>query len=234
MIDFYYWPTPNGWKISIMLEECGLEYRVHGIDIGKGDQFKPEFVAINPNSKIPAIVDSEGPDGNPMSLFESGLSDGSISLRDLLAGGRAKSGGRGRALADLAVGAARGRGVGGGNERGDRAPPRVGLRGAELLRHLGLERADLELRPVGEVVGDFHHRGGAGRAGDRFASRRADINLHRNLLAALKDRRGPGLSHGNAKHRAASARGWRAYMSSPRPIPEFRYPATPQRAVSLG
>ena len=72
MIDLYTWGTPNGRKVSIMLEECGLEYRVHSIDIGKGDQFKPEFVAINPNSKIPAIVDSEGPDGKPMSLFESG------------------------------------------------------------------------------------------------------------------------------------------------------------------
>jgi GST-like protein len=72
MIDLYTWGTPNGRKVSIMLEECGLEYRVHSIDIGKGDQFKPEFVTINPNSKIPAIVDSEGPDGKPMSLFESG------------------------------------------------------------------------------------------------------------------------------------------------------------------
>ncbi|MFZ1909114.1 MAG: glutathione binding-like protein [Burkholderiales bacterium] len=72
MIDLYTWGTPNGRKVSIMLEECGLKYRVHSIDIGKGDQFKPEFVAINPNSKIPAIVDSEGPDGKPMSMFESG------------------------------------------------------------------------------------------------------------------------------------------------------------------
>jgi len=72
MIDLYTWGTPNGRKISIMLEECGLKYRVHSVDIGKGEQFKPEFVAINPNSKIPAIVDSEGPDRKPMSLFESG------------------------------------------------------------------------------------------------------------------------------------------------------------------
>ena len=72
MIDLYTWGTPNGRKVSIMLEECGLKYRVHSIDIGKGEQFKPEFVAINPNSKIPAIVDSEGPEGKPMSLFESG------------------------------------------------------------------------------------------------------------------------------------------------------------------
>jgi GSH-dependent disulfide-bond oxidoreductase len=72
MIDLYTWGTPNGRKVSIMLEECGLEYRVHSIDIGKGDQFKPEFVAINPNSKIPAIVDSQGPDGKPISMFESG------------------------------------------------------------------------------------------------------------------------------------------------------------------
>src|SRR5215469_1115843 len=72
MIDLYTWSTPNGRKVSIMLEELGLGYRVHKIDISKGDQFKPEFVAINPNSKIPAIVDSEGPGSKPLTLFESG------------------------------------------------------------------------------------------------------------------------------------------------------------------
>jgi GST-like protein len=72
MIEFYTWTTPNGRKVSIMLEETGLPYRVHPIDISKGDQFTPEFVAINPNSKIPAIVDDEGPDGNPVAIFESG------------------------------------------------------------------------------------------------------------------------------------------------------------------
>ena len=72
MIDAYSAPTPNGHKIHIMLEECGLPYRIHHIEIGAGDQFKPEFLAISPNNKIPAIVDSEGPDGKPMSLFESG------------------------------------------------------------------------------------------------------------------------------------------------------------------
>jgi GSH-dependent disulfide-bond oxidoreductase len=72
MIDVYSWATPNGHKIHIMLEETGLEYRVHPIDIGAGDQFKPEFLAISPNNKIPAIVDSEGPGGTSLSLFESG------------------------------------------------------------------------------------------------------------------------------------------------------------------
>lgn len=72
MIDLYTWSTPNGRKVSIMLEECALPYRVHPIDIGKGDQFTPEFVAIQPNSKIPAIVDQEGPEGVPFPLFESG------------------------------------------------------------------------------------------------------------------------------------------------------------------
>jgi len=72
MIDFYYWPTPNGWKISIMLEECGLPYRVIPVDIGKGDQFKPEFLAITPNHRIPAIVDPDGPGGKTLTLFESG------------------------------------------------------------------------------------------------------------------------------------------------------------------
>jgi GST-like protein len=72
MIDLYTWSTPNGRKASIMLEEVGLPYRVHAIDISKGDQFKPEFVAINPNSKIPAIVDQDGPGGQPLAVFESG------------------------------------------------------------------------------------------------------------------------------------------------------------------
>jgi len=72
MIDVYSWATPNGHKVHIMLEECGLPYRVHPIDIGAGDQFNSEFLKISPNNKIPAIVDSEGPDGQPISLFESG------------------------------------------------------------------------------------------------------------------------------------------------------------------
>ena len=72
MIDLYSMATPNGHKVHIMLEECGLPYRIHHIDIGQGDQFKPEFLAISPNNKIPAIVDENGPDGLPISLFESG------------------------------------------------------------------------------------------------------------------------------------------------------------------
>ena len=72
MIELYTWGTPNGRKVSIMLEECGLAYNVHRIDIGKGDQFAPEFVALNPYSKIPAIVDRDGPGGRPLPLFESG------------------------------------------------------------------------------------------------------------------------------------------------------------------
>ena len=72
MIDLYTWSTPNGRKVSIMLEELALPYKVHAIDIGKGDQFQPDFVAVSPNSKIPAIVDSDGPGGKPYSLFESG------------------------------------------------------------------------------------------------------------------------------------------------------------------
>ena len=72
MIEVYSWPTPNGHKVHIMLEECELPWRVHGIDIGAGDQFRPEFLAISPNNKVPAIVDPDGPDGRPMALFESG------------------------------------------------------------------------------------------------------------------------------------------------------------------
>lgn len=72
MIDLYSWPTPNGHKMHIMLEECALPYNVHAVDIGAGDQFKPEFLKISPNNKIPAMIDSEGPDGKPIAMFESG------------------------------------------------------------------------------------------------------------------------------------------------------------------
>jgi GST-like protein len=71
-IELYYWPTPNGWKITIMLEECGLPYEVRYVDIAKGDQFEPQFLEISPNNRMPAIVDPEGPDGEPISVFESG------------------------------------------------------------------------------------------------------------------------------------------------------------------
>ncbi|MEM6760421.1 MAG: glutathione S-transferase N-terminal domain-containing protein [Pseudomonadota bacterium] len=72
MIDLYFWPTPNGWKISIALEEFGLPYKVHLVDIRAGDQHKPEFLAISPNNRMPAIVDPDGPDGAPIAIFESG------------------------------------------------------------------------------------------------------------------------------------------------------------------
>ncbi|MGO9604134.1 MAG: glutathione S-transferase N-terminal domain-containing protein [Candidatus Binataceae bacterium] len=72
MIDLYYWPTPNGHKITIYLEETGLEYRIIPVNIRTGDQFKPEFLKISPNNRMPAIVDPDGPGGRPLALFESG------------------------------------------------------------------------------------------------------------------------------------------------------------------
>lgn len=72
MIEVYSWPTPNGHKVHIMLEECGLPYRVIPVDIGSGAQFEPRFLAISPNNKIPAIIDPDGPEGQSISLFESG------------------------------------------------------------------------------------------------------------------------------------------------------------------
>jgi GST-like protein len=73
MIDLYYWPTPNGWKATIMLEECGLDYEVIPVDIGAGDQFKAEFLRISPNNRMPAMVDHEPLDGGePIAIFESG------------------------------------------------------------------------------------------------------------------------------------------------------------------
>jgi GST-like protein len=72
MIDLYYWPTPNGHKITIFLEETGLEYKIIPVNIRKGEQFAPEFLKISPNNRMPAIVDTDGPGGKPFSLFESG------------------------------------------------------------------------------------------------------------------------------------------------------------------
>ena len=73
MIDLYYWPTPNGLKLTLFLEESGLAHRLHRVDIGKGEQFAPEFLKISPNNKIPALVDTDPPGGGePLSLFESG------------------------------------------------------------------------------------------------------------------------------------------------------------------
>jgi len=73
MIDLHYWPTPNGWKVSIMLEECGLPYTLYPVNIGRGEQFGPEFLALSPNNRMPAIVDHDPPGGGaPIALFESG------------------------------------------------------------------------------------------------------------------------------------------------------------------
>lgn len=71
-IELHYWPTPNGWKITIMLEELGVPYTVNYVNIGRGEQFEPDFLKIAPNNRMPAIVDPEGPDGAPISVFESG------------------------------------------------------------------------------------------------------------------------------------------------------------------
>ena len=71
-IELWYWPTPNGWKVSIALEEMGLPYQVHPVNIGTGEQFKAEFQAISPNGRMPAIIDPDGPGGTPLSIFESG------------------------------------------------------------------------------------------------------------------------------------------------------------------
>ena len=72
MIDFYSWTTPNGRKVSIMLEECGIPYETKAVNIGRGEQFLPDYLKISPNSRIPAIVDQDGPNGKAISVFESG------------------------------------------------------------------------------------------------------------------------------------------------------------------
>ena len=71
-IELYYWPTPNGWKVSIMLEECKIPYVIKPVNIGKGEQFKPKFLKISPNNRMPAIIDPSGPGGKEISVFESG------------------------------------------------------------------------------------------------------------------------------------------------------------------
>ena len=78
-IELYYWPTPNGWKISIMLEECGLQYAIRPLDISRGEQFTPAFLKISPNNRMPAIVDPDGPGGRPISVFRSQALSCSIS-----------------------------------------------------------------------------------------------------------------------------------------------------------
>ena len=83
-IDLYYWPTPNGWKITIMLEECGLPYAIHPVNIGKGDQFKPEFLNISPNNKMPAIVDHDT--GNSAGLRVRGAGKADRQQRDRVGG----------------------------------------------------------------------------------------------------------------------------------------------------
>ena len=72
MIDLYYWPTPNGHKVTIFLEETAVEYRIVPVDIRRGEQFKTDFLKISPNNRMPAIVDTDGPGGKPLALFESG------------------------------------------------------------------------------------------------------------------------------------------------------------------
>ena len=85
MIEVWTWPTPNGHKVHIALEELELPYKVIPINIGKGDQFKPEFLAITPNHRIPAIVDPDGPGGKPLTLFEVG-GDHDLPVREVAAG----------------------------------------------------------------------------------------------------------------------------------------------------
>ncbi len=107
-IDVYYAATPNGHKATIMLEELGVPYQLHFIRIGRGDQFKPEFLAISPNNKIPAIVDPEGPDGKPISIFESGAILKYLGLKfGKLYPDRAARPGQGRRMAVLADGGVR-------------------------------------------------------------------------------------------------------------------------------
>src|SRR4028119_1527979 len=161
LIDLYYWPTPNGWKASIFLEELGLPYEVRPINIAAGDQFEPEFLKISPNNKMPAIVDPEGPDGGPISVFESGaiLIYLAEKTRPLLPTGPRR----------------RGRGVGGGvaPEGPDGGPISVFESGAILIylaektgrflptdprgRYRVLEWLMFQMGSVGPMLGQAHH-----------------------------------------------------------------------------
>ena len=129
-IDLYYWPTPNGWKVSIMLEECGLPYRMIPVNIAKGEQFEPAFLKISPNNRMPAIVDPDGPGGRPISVFESGAILQYLGPQDrpVLSGGRARPR-RGRPVAVLADGQPRAQG-----RRGEPLPDLCGRR-TTALRH---------------------------------------------------------------------------------------------------
>jgi GST-like protein len=96
-IDVYFWPTPNGRKITIALEEMGLPYAIHPVNIGKGDQFKTDFLAISPNNRMPAIIDPDGPDGKPISIFESGAILQYLARKTGKFGGSSGSGWRSKA-----------------------------------------------------------------------------------------------------------------------------------------
>jgi len=98
-IELHYWPTPNGHKITIFLEETGIPYEIRYVNIGRGEQFEPSFLEIAPNNRMPAIVDPEGPDGRPISVFESGaILQISPQVRQVLSGGRAPAHGSGQWL----------------------------------------------------------------------------------------------------------------------------------------
>ena len=118
-IDLYFWPTPNGWKVSIMLEECGLPYNVIPVNIARGEQFKPAFLKISPNNRMPAIVDHEGPGGRPISVFESGAILQYLGRKTgrFYPARRARPG-RGRRMAVLADGQSRSQ-----SGRGESLPP---------------------------------------------------------------------------------------------------------------
>ena len=136
-IDLYYWPTPNGFKISIMLEECRLPYTMIPVNIARGDQFKPEFLAISPNNRMPAIVDRDGPGGRPISIFESGAILQYLGRKtgQFYPRRRARPR-RGRAVALLADGQSRAEG------RGGHALPSLCRGGEAAIRHRPLHQRD--------------------------------------------------------------------------------------------
>ena len=150
MIDFHYWPTPNGWKVSIMLEECGLPYRVVPVNIGKGDQFKPEFLAISPNNRMPAIVDHDATASVP--VFELGA----ILLHLAEKTGRFMPTDRHRPEGDAGVAVLAGR-----QSRSDG-------RAAQSLRQLRSGRAQLFASALRQRIQPLPRRAGARLAGREY------------------------------------------------------------------
>ena len=189
-IELHYWPTPNGHKITIMLEECGLPYEIKPVNIGKGDQFKPEFLALSPNNRMPAIVDPDGPGGKPISIFEFGRHPAVPRPQDRqVLSGRGAGVRGGRAVAVLADG-----------------QPRPQLRPGAPLPQLRAGEDPIRHRPLHQRGAPALRRHERAAEGPRLSRRRLLDRRHGDLpLGAALQEPGPGPGRVPATSRSGSS-----------------------------